>query len=53
MNLKEDGVVGAPTNTTAGVEGPKAPIKAKQKNLFKRVTDIKKKNKERSVSVYP
>ena len=42
MKIEEEGViVGAPTNQTAGVEGPKSPIKAK--NLFKRVSDIKKK----------
>jgi hypothetical protein len=39
--LQEDGAVVAPTNVTAGVEGPKLPIKAK--NIFKRVQDLKKK----------
>lgn len=27
MKLQEDGVVSVPTNTTAGIEGPKKPIK--------------------------
>ena len=43
MKIEEDVPAGSPTNQTAGVEGPKAPIKAKQQNLFKRVSDIKKK----------
>ena len=41
--LDEDGaVVGSPANQTAGVKGPVAPIK--QKNIFKRVQELKKKN---------
>ena len=47
MKIEEDGiaapVTGSPNNQTVGVEGPLGPIKAKQKNLFKRVSDIKKK----------
>jgi hypothetical protein len=51
QELQEDGAVAAPGNVTAGVEGPKLPIKAK--NIFKRVQDLKKKKnqtRERSTS---
>jgi hypothetical protein len=41
--IKEDGPVAAPTNVTAGVEGPKLPIKSG--NVFKRVQALKKKKK--------
>lgn len=39
--IKEEGAVVAPTNVTAGIEGPKLPIKPK--NVFKRVQTLKKK----------
>lgn len=42
--LKEDGAVAAPGNVTAGVEGPKLPIKPG--NIFKRVQTLKKKKDE-------
>jgi hypothetical protein len=45
--IKEDGPVAAPTNVTAGVEGPKLPIKAA--NVFKRVQTLKKKKRDRDV----
>jgi hypothetical protein len=41
QELKEDGAVVAPGNVTAGVEGPKLPIKPA--NVFKRVQLLKKK----------
>lgn len=44
--IEEDGAIVAPTNVTAGVEGPKLPIN-KDKNLFKRVQVLKKKTPER------
>ena len=44
--IKEDGSVAAPTNTTAGVEGTKLPIKPA--NVFKRVQALKKKKKDSS-----
>lgn len=43
QELKEDGAVAAPTNVTAGVEGPKLPIKPG--NIFKRVQLLKKKKR--------
>jgi hypothetical protein len=48
QELKEDGVPAAPGNVTAGVEGPKLPLK--NKNLFKRVQRLKKKNQNRERS---
>ena len=42
--IKEDGPVAAPTNVTAGIDGPKLPIKPG--NVFKRVQALKKKKKD-------
>ena len=45
--IKEDGpVISPPANVTAGVEGPKLPIKPA--NVFKRVQLLKKKKNDYS-----